>query len=273
VARLIERLRHPDVDLFIHVDAKVDRTPFEYPGVEHLDRRFEICWAGFGCIRASLHWFRALSEGRRHSRFTILSGQDYPLRPVSEIVESFDRLDGECIDLSWGGEDRRYRYEVFCTYPQELPFLRGAVDRILRRFWYRHHHWRRLPPGLEFACGSAFWSLSDQGVACILDRVAREPKLVRFFENTFASDEMFFHMLLWNSPLRGRIVPARHYIDWTLRLEHPKTLGTEDLDAMQSSGASFARKFEPDAPVLDELDRISGWNGASSSPNDLRKPF
>ena len=154
-----------------------------------------------------------------------------------------------------------------------MPFLRRFVDRLLRRFWYRHHHWRRMPAGLEVACGSAFFTLSALGVAHILERVGNEPRLVRFFENTFAPDEMFFHILLANSPLRDRILPANHYIDWRLRLEHPKTLGTEDLDAMLSSGQFFARKFEPDSPVLDELDRACGWSGTSGAPDAAGKPL
>jgi hypothetical protein len=258
VRRLVERLRHPEVDVFLHVDARCDPAPFALSGATLLERRFPICWSGFGFVRTCLAWFETLeAQGSRHARFTLLSGQDYPLRPISEIVDGFRRLDGECIDVGWSGEDRRYRYEVFWVHPPELGFARGAVDRILRRFWYRHHHWRRLPRGLEFACGSAFCSLTRQGVAHILERVRREPRLVRFFENTFAPEEMFFQMLLWNSPLRERIVPDTHYIDWKLRLEHPKTLGREDLEAMLSSGRFFARKFEPDSPVLDDLDRIA----------------
>ena len=255
VRRLVDHLRHPDVDLFIHVDAKFDPAPFAMPGVVPLDRRFVVSWGGFGWMRACLGWFEALEKTAKYSRFAILSGQDYPLRPITEIVEAFHHLQGECLDLAWSSENHDYRFDVFWVHPPEMPFLRRFRDRLLRKFWYRNHHWRRLPYGLEFACGSAFWNFSAQGVSHILSRVRAQPDLIRFFENTLISDEMFFHILLWNSPLRDRIRPSTHYIDWTLRGEHPKTLEVEDLDLMLSSGALFARKFTKDAVVLDELDR------------------
>lgn len=260
--RLVERLRHPEVDLYVHVDAKFDPAPFDLPGTILLEKRFPIYWAGFGFIRVYLDLFDRLVKEGRHGRITMLSGQDYPLHPIDRIVRDLRETDGECIDLGWSHEDRRYRYEVFWVYPHELPFLRRFQDRLLRKFWYRDNHWRRLPPGLEFACGSAFWSLSLPAAAYLLERTRREPKVVRFFENTFAPDEMFFQILLRDSPLRDRLGPSKHYVDWSKRAEHPKTLGLEDLESMNSSGALFARKFEPDAPVLDELDRLAGWKGS-----------
>jgi hypothetical protein len=263
--RFVERLRHPDVDIFIHVDAKFDSAPFAMPGVVLLDRRFVVSWGGFGAMRVCLEWFKSLERRADYSRFAILSGQDYPLKPIDEIVEANRKLDGECLDLAWSGENHDYRYDVFWVHPSELPIFRRFKDRILRKFWYRHRHTRRLPNGMEFACGSAFWNFSRQGVAHILSRVGEQPELVRFFENTLISDEMFFHILLWNSPLRNRIIPSTHYVDWTIRGEHPKMLGAEDVEAMLSSGALFARKFEQDAPVLDELDRRLRWKDGSGA--------
>ena len=40
------------------------------------------------------------------------------------------------------------------------------------------------------------------------------------------------------------------------RRSHSKVLGLDDLPAIISSGADFARKFAPDFPVLDEIDKM-----------------
>ena len=37
---------------------------------------------------------------------------------------------------------------------------------------------------------------------------------------------------------------------------HPKVLGVDDLPAIISSKAHFARKFAPDALVLDAIDKM-----------------
>ena len=262
VRRLVDRLRHPEVDIFLHVDAKCDDAPFRIPGTISLPRRFPISWGGFGFIRAYLEMFQLLEQDPRYGRVTLLSGQDYPVRPLDEILEDLQITQGEGVDLRWSHEDRRYRYEIFWAYPLEQGLLRRFRDRALRHLWYRRRPIRRLPKGLEFACGSAFWSLSRSGVLYLLERLHNEPRLVRFFENTFAPDEMFFQILLWNSPLRDRLVPAKHYVDWTIQAAHPKTLGDEDLEAMRANGALFARKFEPNAPILDRLDRMIGAGGS-----------
>lgn len=255
VRRLVERLRHPDVDLWMHVDAKVDIEPFRAQGVRQLARRVPVSWSGFGCVRTTLAWLREAMEGTEAARFTILTGQDYPLRPVGEIVERLREGSGDRVDFTDGGEDRRWRYERLWIYPGEHRPARRLLLRAARKLWYRDRSCRSLPAGLAFASGSAYWTLGRESVAWMLDFLARRPDVERFFEHTFAPDEMFFHTLLRSSPRLATIEPAVHHIDWSGGGAHPKWLGMEDLPSMKAGGGLFARKFKADDPVLDALDR------------------
>ena len=51
-----------------------------------------------------------------------------------------------------------------------------------------------------------------------------------------------------------------HYVDWSGESDrHPKTLCVDDLDALQSTPAHFARKLDLAAcpELYDELDRLT----------------
>jgi len=262
VRRLVRRLRHPLVDVWLHVDAKAgDPAPYTGEGGILLPRRHSIAWAGFGCVQATLDWLRAANARGDCGRFTILSGQDYPLRDIGEIVERLGDGDRERIETVFDPADRRYRYQALWANPSELPPLRRTWVRVVRKLWYRGRLIRVLPRDLVFAWGSAYWTLGADAVAWILAFLRERPDVERFFQHTFAPDEMFFHTLLASSPFRDRLSPGVHHIDWSGGGAHPKLLGMEDLPALRSSDALFARKFPAGDPVLDELDRFAG--GAS----------
>jgi hypothetical protein len=54
-----------------------------------------------------------------------------------------------------------------------------------------------------------------------------------------------------------KIVQATpRYSEWQGGGAHPQILGINDLPAIMSSGAHFARKFEAGTPVLDEIDQM-----------------
>jgi hypothetical protein len=81
------------------------------------------------------------------------------------------------------------------------------------------------------------------------------PELVRYYWRTILPTESLPHTILHASglPLSG---DTRRYTAWAPGSPHPALLTAQDLDAILASGADFARKFEPGAPVLDALDRV-----------------
>jgi hypothetical protein len=87
--------------------------------------------------------------------------------------------------------------------------------------------------------------------------VQSRPEYVRYFGRVYIPDELFFHTLLLNSALRDRVVDDDlRYVDWSRPSAGQKTLGIEDIDALEASPKLFARKFdsERDARVLDLVD-------------------
>ena len=51
---------------------------------------------------------------------------------------------------------------------------------------------------------------------------------------------------------------TRHYMNWDRIGEHPKDLAEEDFELLFRERPHFARKFRPDASVLDAIDEKLG---------------
>ena len=81
-------------------------------------------------------------------------------------------------------------------------------------------------------------------------------ELVNHYRRTVLPTESLPHTALHAAglPLSG---DTRRYTRvGARRARIPRCSARDDLDAILASGADFARKFAPDDPVLDELDRV-----------------
>jgi len=265
-ARLARALRHPRVDVFVHVDRKFEEAPFLREGLIPVSHRILINWAGFGIVEASLRWLEQARAREEYATHVLLSAQDYPIRSIEEIVAILDAHDRERVQIEQPPGDYTWRWNIFQVRDREG--LRGFRDRVLKSAWFRERRVRNLPRGLAHAVGSTYWVLSAPAVDWLLATLRERPEIVDFFRNTFASDEMFFQILFAASPFAANLAPNLHYIDWSQGGSHPKILGTEDFDRLVSCGACFARKFdtEEDSAILDRIDREILAKGAYASP-------
>jgi hypothetical protein len=256
-----------------------------YGDFSHLDRYFR-----------AVDWLD--EHGVEFDWLENLTGQDYPLRPIAEIelmlancdVDGFllyapvftDRI-ALGADLGAAPEYQlctafdaahRYRYRswrIGRPTAAKQRWLRPVMTLNLVQPWVRASlgfstvglRYRHLPFTDEFICygGSFFCTLSADCVHYARQFALDNPDFVSYMRTTLAPDEIFLQTALVNSG-KFRLVPdCKRYFDYSQsRHNHPKTLGMSDLNAMLSSGAHWARKFDPerDADVLDALDQYVG---------------
>ena len=193
----------------------------------------------------------------------LLSGQDYPVRPVKQI-------EAELLAAP---------FDAFIRHKPIPPRVlrRGAVDEFARRYTYR---WRKLKgsdpfrfrldpfvqvrtlpsgtyvglparPPLPVFHGSDWFSLSRRAVDAVL---AAPEDVVDHFLHTIIPTEAFVHTVLANSGLRLANDHRRYAVFDPPSSPSPRVFGLEDVDEVLASGADFARKFD-DVRVLDEIDR------------------
>lgn len=259
LVRLVRRLNTPSSLFLIHINRRSDDAVYRTAraGLAELNnvvflRRHKLYWGGFGHVRATIEGLDELY--RRSVRFdyvALLTGQDYPIKPVSQIEWTLDESGGRS----------------FMVHDRLPGGLADGMERITR--WHSRRigvprGWhlsvpirRRFPRELVPYGGSSYWWLSREAVDYIRRFIAERPDFYRFFKHVDIPDESFFHTILINSPLRESVVNDElRYVDWT-RDPMPAVLGVGDLETLRRSAKLLARKFDStiDAEILDRIDR------------------
>jgi len=259
-ARLVGRLEGPRSRFVIHVDAASDLTDglerlAERPDVE-LAERFRCPWGRFGIVDATLAALRTALADSAVERVTLMTGQDYPIAPRSEIERCLlDEHPGESFiehfrlpraDWAGGGGIERIQdwYVGFLGKPRSLRNSRLGLRRS-------------LPDGLEPYQGGASWSMTRDCAELVLEYAHTHPGVSRFYRHTFAPDESFFQTIVMNSPLAPRAVNDDLRFElWAEDTDHPAILTVGDLPEIVRSEALFAKKFDAtvDGEVMDRID-------------------
>lgn len=249
---LVEQLCDDDFIVYVNLDRKCDLDPAAvHPAARQIVHRVDVHWGSFSQVRAVLHSLdQILDEIPEFDKVLFMSAQDFPLLSNARLKETLAALRArELLDTvpfgtepgNWAAD---YRYQFF--YPgRGGPSLRLAcalANRAMRATGAR----RRVPCGLRPYGGSSWWALSRECVHAVLERVRREPGLVRFFRSVACPDEMFFQTLVMNSPFGERVLGKNfRYVQWPEHgARNPKVLDEGDFERIAASDAHFCRKID-----------------------------
>jgi Core-2/I-Branching enzyme len=284
VLRLTRTLRagSPDAPLLIHHDDRQSRLDVaalaELGGVQLVRPPTAVAWGWASQLDMLLRCFAWALERVPFDWLIVLSGQDYPIRPLAEIER--DLLDSP--------------YDGYVEGIEVHPPLwtRGELDEFSRRYFYRHLSIRNpgavlrraiaaarpallvrdmpwgtvlgrrcatpFSPALPCRHGTDWLSLSRRSVEVVVNAAQSRPELMRHYRRTVVPTESFPHTVLHAEPALRLSSDTRRFTSWPSRSAHPALLRIADLDRILSSGADFARKFDLtiDPAVMDELDRV-----------------
>lgn len=282
LARLLAALRHPNARAYLHLDRRVPLDPFARAleaanaGEVAMLPRHATSWASPELVDAALEGLRrGVADGCEY--FLLLSGRDFPLRPVEEIVAFAAGAGSRSYvehfplpDPRWrlGGRDRTDFYTYTVRGRRETCIPRGEDTSYLNRRGRLLNRLLRLrglgKPGRSFPRyarpfgGSQWWNLSREAAEHILAFLDEHPDYRRYHEHTLAPDEIFFQSILAGTGFAERtelVGDNLRFMRWPADESHPRVLVVDDLPAMLESRALFARKFDPavDATVLERL--------------------
>ena len=249
---LLRAMKHPGFHFYLHIDKKVDIKPYEYlfnfPNVFLIRKRFDIKWAGYSMVEALLEGMdQALNSGYKYDFINHLSGQCYPLKPMTQIHDFFEAnkdrnfLACEMAPSDWW-KGARMRYEDYHFQDSNMPGsyrFAKLLSTVLPK--------RKLPFPYTLYGGllGAYWTITAEAARYILEYLKENKKARDFFRRTWGPDEFLFNTLIMNSPLKETVVNNNYrYIDWSEGGWHPKILKAEDFDKLAQTGAFFARKFD-----------------------------
>ncbi len=274
--RLINALSHSHHYIFIHIDAKKDIEVFKSLALDNKEniiflsdkRRVRVNWGGWSVTQATLNLIdEALAHPLEFHRFCLLSGSDYPIKPINHIREvlksnvEYLRLDRQISNHA--SETHSYFIEryFFTDYP------------LLVRLRLSNRFPRKVPISIPLYHGSQWWALTKNSILYCKDYISKNPKFIKFFKYSNCSDEILFSSILKDSPFVKLLshdfnendnLPTYeygvHYINWETPEDYgrsPKNLRYEDIPSLIRSSALFARKFrEPISnKCLDEIDK------------------
>lgn len=295
VGRLLRMVTHPQTSVYLHVDKHVPLPPFIRAAADlevRLLPRHRSRWGTIGCVDAALEGLRA-ARGDSCDYFILISGQDFPLKPIGEIVRFFEAAGDRSYLLhtpindvphKYRGRDRTEFYTYTVLGRREICIPRGEdtsyfnwKGRTLNtalRLWSSPRGVRRFPPYLEAFYGHTWWNMSRPAADYVLRFVQAHPDYRRYHRYTRVPDEIFFTSILAGSGYRGEMAnDSLRYFRWGSGL-HPVTLTVDDLPTMLASGKLFARKFDAtvDHEVLDRITNhlTAAGSRASGADTDVR---
>lgn len=262
IARLIERLTHPDIDCWVHIDKKCDSKEFRTAlsvnkHVFFVPGNINIGWGCYNMVEAMLLAIRgALDTNDKYDYVSFLSGQDYLLKPPHEFLKYLTENNGrefmsiQKLEASPGYMVRikKYHFNGYSFPAKKL--LQKFVNKVLPD--------RKFPDSLEVRKGSQWITISGNACKYVLAFIDKNPRVKNYFKWVDSPDEFFFQTILFNSDFRNNIYDGVfHFTNWSQHNKHPKLLTMQDREELWSSYYFFARKFDinTDEEILNLIDR------------------
>jgi hypothetical protein len=216
-----------------------------------------VHWGAYSIVQATVNSFeQIIVSGINYHHITLLSGQDYPLKNNTAIVDFFKAnpdtafMEFYTVNDVWQEAIPRLNKYYLTNYP----FIGNhAVEIIINKLFTN----RQPPANLVFVGRSQWFSITLQQASYIVDVLKNNNSLRRFFKFTWGCDEFAFQTILYNSPFKTQMVNDNlRYIDWSAGGASPKSLTIADAATIFASTKLFARKFNEatDGEILNLID-------------------
>lgn len=274
---LVDQLWHSDSTIFIHLDKKIAIKEFEFiasDGKATFISNRGICnWGGFSFVVAITGAIKEiLADKNKYDFINLMSGQDYPIKPVSQFHaylnanagSNFISFEKDSDSQWWQHAVTRYQHFHFTDYN-----IRGRY-RIQALLNYLSPK-RKFPLDLKLygSAVSSWWTVSSDCAHYVVDFVQSHPKLLKFMKFTWAADEFLYTTIIMNSPFRESVVNNNlRHIEWLEGKPNPKILRASDFSTLKNSPDFFARKFDidQDPTIIKMLDSYLSSYISSNDP-------
>jgi Core-2/I-Branching enzyme len=282
--RLINALNSPDVHFFIHVDRKSNIVPYQeknnLKNITFIEDRVSVFWGEFSLVQATLNLIiTALDHQNEFDYLILISGSDYPLKNPKYINNYFaQRVGTEFINLVEMPNkkankllNRLYNYQPQTLYDYNYTIVKQIIGFVTTKVFHWQRDYIKALGDLKPYAGSEWWALSASACHYILEFTKTNPKIVKFFQNTFFPDESFFQTIIGNSKFKNKVTRNLTFTKWKNKF-NPEFINMEDLqdllildkvmidDVYGCGELLFARKFQDDSAELTNLIDIAILN-------------
>ncbi|MCX2449857.1 glycosyltransferase [Pedobacter sp. PLR] len=269
VERMIKAMNHPNFHFYIHLDLKSDIKEFEHlesmKGVSLIINRVLCNWGGFSFVRAIMSSLsEILKKNESYSFINLMSGQDYLIKPADQLYQLYATHPGKCFisydqdpkALWW--KDAVTRAELYHFTDLKFKgkyFIQGIFNKVLPK--------RSFPLSIPLygSSDSSWWTIPSDCAAYIVEFMKSHPRLERFMQYTWGSDEFIIATIIMNSPFKDQVINDNlRFISWESGRPNPRILTDSDFELIKASGKFYARKFDNqvNVKILEQLDQFVG---------------
>src|SRR5690606_16894227 len=180
LVRLISRLKHRQVRIFVHVDKKTNIRTFESlfkhrRDVCFLKKRVTINWGGYSMVEATQHAFREILSHGHYDFINLMSGSDYPLTSADRFVQFLARHPNRTF-LEFEEEGGTWWQEAQNRLKQyHLADFRFKGNQKIERLLNQILPSRSIPLSLQIVGRSQWLVLCRGHILYILDFIKRNP--------------------------------------------------------------------------------------------------
>ena len=237
-------------------------------------------WGKFSLVRAALRALELLYQNAAPDWFVLLSGADYPTMRAESVLDDltssgmdvlldfrevprkppinpYPTPENPALEHFVSPGNLEIAWNRYVGFNAWLPIIRPG-PRIGRYTVYLPFKDWRSPFGAAFKCyyGDQWFTANRKAAEILLNPTDEHLQLRRHLRSRIVADECYYHSVLGNAHGLKISKATRRFSEWLGGGAHPQILGLSDLPAIISSKAHFARKFEPNSPVLDEIDKM-----------------
>jgi hypothetical protein len=292
VERVANKLtKNPNFDMYIHIDAKQDETPFrqllnDNRQVYFIKNRQKVYWGGYNAILATMELIKeALASGRNYDYVVALQNLDYPIKSNEYIEEFFEKNKGTeflrgCKIAKTKDSHYYMKYKIYNDRDKDFYLTnKSKVRKILwdatnalksvKTVWFNGVH-HENGEDIELYYGTAQWAVTREFAEYLLEFFNTHPKFNKRMEHIKFPDEEYPQTVLHNSRFKTKCVKydepeQRWLVNWRNihYFEFPPegvvTFNEKDFDKLMGIDELFVRKVRSGVSdkLLDMLDNAT----------------
>ncbi len=265
-------LDYGNCDVYVHVDKK---NPELLKNIKKSSRVFvcsifDVRWGSFEIVKAAVELMRAaMKSENKYSHIYFGSGQDLLVKQgLYEYLDCHpDNIFLEITGRIKNSDRASARYRI--CWPKKLMirndlhpyrFIRIAMQLLCRSGIVIRKNKVTLKNPVDFYEGHTWFIIPFAVMEYIISYLNDNPDYFKFWENSLASDLMFFQTIIMNSSFADKIKGELMYVNFGKTfgtMNHPMTITMDDIDDIKKGNYYCARKFEwNEKPSIDYFTKL-----------------
>ncbi len=280
---IAQLLQNGDCDIYIHIDKKNESISKDIVRNEHVFvcSEYEVRWGSFEIVKAAIELMRAANAADKgYTHFYFGSGQDLLVKKglYGHLADNPEKIFMQIYREVTKRDRASARYRI--RWPRKYMIRNDRHFYRFVRIWMQmlckigivcHPNRIELNNPVKFYTGSTWFIAPIEVMRYILDYIDDNPDYCMFWEDSLASDLMFFQTIVMNSPYACNVTDGLMYVRWGETFatrNHPQDVTIEDDKYIEAGNYFCARKFDCNREAIDYYLRKTSSGGCEEDCGD-----